>query len=80
MDRPTLRRELKSIVTSLLEIEDFADDKQFIRDLRADSMLMVELAVTVEKRYRVKFPDDEMRDVRCLDDAVRVVGRLLALP
>jgi acyl carrier protein len=80
MDRATLHKELKAIVATLLEIDDFGDEQHFVRDLRADSMLMVELAATVEKRYRIKFPDQEMREVRNLNDAVRVTSRLLQVP
>jgi acyl carrier protein len=72
-----LRNELKAMIADLLEIKDFDDDAHFIRDLRADSMLLVELVVQVEKRYQVKLPEAELRDVRSLRDMQRVTSKLL---
>lgn len=77
MDRATLRRELRAIASSLLELDDFADDAHFVRDLRADSMLLAELAATVERSYQIKLPESELRDVRSLDDVLRLVAPLL---
>lgn len=77
MTREQLRDDLKALIADLLEIGDFDDDAHFIRDLRADSMLLVELVVQVEKRYQLKFPEDELRSVRSLTDMLRVTSRLL---
>jgi acyl carrier protein len=72
-----LRSELKTIIADLLEISDFRDNDHFIRDLRADSMLLEELVVKVEKRYQVKFPNDQLSSMRTLADAVRITAGLL---
>jgi acyl carrier protein len=79
VDRAILRSELKSIIATMLELEDFRDDAHFMRDLRADSMLLSEIAVSVERRFNVQVPDTLMREVRCLNDAVRVVAQLLKI-
>jgi acyl carrier protein len=80
MDRETLRKELKALVASLLEIESFGDKDYFARDLGADSMLLEQMAFDIEERYRFTFPEEQLREILCLDDAVRVVGGLLRLP
>jgi acyl carrier protein len=77
MTREQLRSELKGTIADLLEIKDFGDDDHFIRDLRADSMLLEELVVRLEKRYQLKFPNEELRNVRSLADVLRVTSRLL---
>jgi acyl carrier protein len=74
-----LRNELKAMIADLLEIKTFDDDAHFIRDLRADSMLLVELVVRVEKRYQVKLPEAELRNIRSLTDMLRVTSKLLNL-
>ncbi|WP_437587465.1 acyl carrier protein [Sorangium sp. So ce1000] len=77
MTREALRGELKAIIADLLEIGDFRDDDHFIRDLRADSMLLEELVARVEKHYRVSFPNEKLRGMRTLNDVVRVTSELL---
>ena len=77
MTSATLRSELKTIIADLLEINDFGDGDHFIRDLRADSMLLEELVVKVEKRYQIKFPNQELSSMRTLNDAVRITAKLL---
>jgi acyl carrier protein len=67
------------MILSMLEIDDFRDDQHFVRDLRADSMLLTELAVRVERHFKVQVSEHEMREVRTLNDAVRVTARLLKL-
>jgi acyl carrier protein len=80
VDRETLRKELRVLVASLLEIEHFGDQDYFARDLGADSMLLEQLAFDIEDRYHITFPEEQLREILCLDDAVRVVGGLLRLP
>lgn len=79
MTRDELRKELKATIADLLEIDDFKDEDHFIRDLRADSMLLVELVVRIEKRYQVKFPNAELREILNLEDVLRVTSKLLGV-
>lgn len=79
MNQEQLRNELKTIIADLLEINDFGDNDHFIRDLRADSMLLEELVVRVEKRYQVRFPNEELRNMRTLRDVQRVTAKLLGV-
>lgn len=38
-----------------------ADHTEFITDLGVDSLLALEVVVVLEKRYQVRFSEDEMR-------------------
>ena len=80
MDRMTLRSELKSTIAYLLEIDDFRDDQHFMRDLGADSMLLIEVVARIEKRYGTSVPEEELRKVRCLTDVVKLIGDKMGLP
>jgi acyl carrier protein len=77
MTEKGVRAEVKAMIGDLLEIDDFSDEEHFVRDLRADSMLLEELVVRLEKRYEIQLPNAEMQGVKCLTDAVAVVSRLL---
>jgi len=79
MTLATLHDELKTMIAGLLEIDNFGDEEHFIRDLRADSMMMEETVVTIERRYKIQLPNERLREVRCLSDLVRVVGRIMGI-
>jgi acyl carrier protein len=79
MTRATLHDDLKAMIASLLEIDNFGDEDHFLRDLRADSMLIEEAVVNIERRYKIQLPNERLGDVRCLTDLVRVVGSIMGI-
>jgi acyl carrier protein len=70
------------ILTGLAEIlhevagvlpENVSPDKNFIDDLDVDSLSMVEVVVAAEERFDVKIPDDEVKNLRTVGDAVTYI-------
>jgi acyl carrier protein len=63
---------LGEIVNEIVGIpaEDVQPDKAFIADLDIDSLSMVEVIVAAEERFGVKIPDDSVKDLRTVRDAV----------
>ena len=45
-------------------------DKEFIGDLDVDSLSMVEIVVAAEEKFGVRIPDDEVKNLRTVGDAV----------
>jgi len=74
-----LHGELKTMLSTFLEIDDFGDDEHFVRDLRADSMLMEAVVANIEKQYGIQLPNQMLRNVRCLNDLLLVVGGIMGL-
>ena len=50
--------------------EDVALDKSFTDDLDVDSLSMVEVVVAAEERFDVKIPDDDVKNLKTVGDAV----------
>jgi len=50
-------------------------DKTFIDDLDVDSLSMVEVVVAAEERFDVKIPDDDVKDLRTVGDAVTYIQK-----
>ena len=50
-------------------------DKSFIDDLDVDSLSMVEVVVAAEERFGVKIPDDDVKDLRTVGDAVSYIQK-----
>lgn len=50
-------------------------EKTFIDDLDVDSLSMVEVVVAAEERFGVKIPDDDVKDLKTVGDAVAYIQR-----
>ena len=50
-------------------------DKSFIDDLDLDSLTMVEVATTAEDKFGVRIPDDNLKDLKTVRDAVDFIEK-----
>ena len=50
--------------------DDVTAEKSFVDDLDIDSLSMVEIAVQAEDKFGVKIPDDEVKNLKTVGDAV----------
>ncbi|PYC73876.1 acyl carrier protein [Streptomyces tateyamensis] len=71
-DKDAVLEGLAEIVNEIAGIptEDVALDKSFTDDLDVDSLSMVEVVVAAEERFDVKIPDDEVKNLKTVGDAV----------
>jgi acyl carrier protein len=50
-------------------------DKTFVDDLDIDSLSMVEIAVAAQDRFGVEIPDDQLKDLKTVQDVIDYVRR-----
>jgi acyl carrier protein len=50
-------------------------DKSFTDDLDIDSLSMVEVVVAAEERFEVKIPDEDVKNLATVGDAVDYIAR-----
>jgi acyl carrier protein len=50
-------------------------DKSFVDDLDIDSLSMVEIAVAAQDKFGVEIPDDELKNLKTVQDVVAFVQR-----
>ena len=48
-------------------------DSDFISDLNADSLDIVQMLITMESEYGVEFDDDEIKGIKTVGDIVKFV-------
>jgi acyl carrier protein len=74
----------QEILTGLGEIIDeiagvpadqVTPDKSFVDDLDIDSLSMVEIAVAAQDKFGVEIPDDELKNLKTVQDVVVFVQR-----
>ena len=72
-----IRSSLAEIVNEIagIPVEDVQLDKSFTDDLDVDSLSMVEVVVAAEEKFDVKIPDDEVKNLKTVGDAVAFIER-----
>ena len=72
-----IRADLADIVNEVAGIpaDDVQLDKSFVDDLDVDSLSMVEVVVAAEEKFDVKIPDDEVKNLKTVGDAVAFIER-----
>ena len=75
-----IRTDLAEIVNEVAGIpaEDVQLDKSFTDDLDVDSLSMVEVVVAAEEKFDVKIPDDEVKNLKTVGDAVDFIVKAQA--
>ncbi|MGP3947304.1 acyl carrier protein [Streptomyces sp. 7N604] len=71
--------QLRNLVADTLDVtpEAITDEARFKEDLQADSLIALELAVTLERRYTVEISEEEIGRVRRLPDVYELLVRKL---
>jgi acyl carrier protein len=56
-------------------VADVQPGKSFIDDLDVDSLSMVEIATAAEDTFGVRIPDDDLKNLRTVGDAVNYIEK-----
>jgi acyl carrier protein len=75
-----IRTGLAEIVNEIagIPVDDIQLEKSFTDDLDVDSLSMVEVVVAAEERFGVQIPDDEVKQLKTVGDAVAYIERAVA--
>jgi acyl carrier protein len=74
----------QEILTGLSEIideiagvpaDEVTADKNFVDDLDIDSLSMVEIAVAAQDKFGVEIPDDQLKDLKTVQDVITYVHK-----
>ncbi|MEO8828776.1 acyl carrier protein [Lapillicoccus sp.] len=57
-----------------IETDQVELDKSFTDDLDIDSLSMMTIVVNAEEKFGVKIPDDEVKNLKTVRDAVTFIG------
>jgi acyl carrier protein len=72
-----IRSDLAEIVNEVAGVpaDDVQLDKSFVDDLDVDSLSMVEVVVAAEEKFGVTIPDDEVKNLSTVGDAVSFIEK-----
>jgi acyl carrier protein len=55
--------------------DEVTPDKNFVDDLDIDSLSMVEIAVAAQDKFGVEIPDEQLKDLKTVQDVVNFVSK-----
>lgn len=72
------KEEIKKIIADIAEIPqtDIKDNALFAEDLGIDSMMALEIAATIEKKFKIPIPEEEIPKIRSLNNICEVLEKL----
>jgi acyl carrier protein len=75
--RATIKKSIANITN--INLEEIADSASYKDDLQLDSLTILEIAVDAEYQFQVTIPDEDLSEIRTVDDTVRIVQQHLEL-
>ena len=79
IDPKKLENELKVLIAEIVEIEPgkITPDANFVEDLGMDSMMALEILASIEKKYRLRLPEENLTKITNLNKVVELVDKFL---
>ena len=74
-----LEKQVKDIVVKVIEAEpeEITPDADFMNDLGVDSLKAIEITGAIEKTFKISVPEDQIRNIRTLSQAIALTKQLL---
>lgn len=75
-----IKTRVREIIQQITNLDDskLGDDTLFVDELQLDSLVLLEIAVTVDKEYRLGLTEEEMFTFGNIDIISRLVNQKLA--
>jgi acyl carrier protein len=79
MSTDDIRAKVKNSIAKITNIsfDQIPDHASYKDDLQLDSLTILEIAVDAEYQFQVQLTDDDLGEIRTVDDTVRMVQQYL---
>lgn len=77
VDTKNLEQEIRNLITDIIEIEpsQIDLDSHLVEDLGMDSMMALEILASLEKKYHITIPEEELPRLTTLAQAIELVKK-----
>ena len=74
MDTMTLEQDVRLLIANILEMEPDKVDPEanLVEDLGMDSMMALEILATLEKKFKIKIPENDLPKIVTLQGAIEL--------
>ena len=72
-----LEDEIRGVIGGILEVDPthISAEARLVQDLGMDSMMALEIIASLEKKYRIKLPEQELQNVTTLNRVIELTRR-----
>jgi acyl carrier protein len=79
-EREKIAENLRRIVATVAELSEDAVglDAKFVEELDLDSMALLEIAAAVEREYKIRIDEQDLKKLATINDAVDLASKYLA--
>ena len=70
-----IAEKVKEIVSDKLDVDpaEIQEDKDFVEDLKADSLAIVEVVLALEEQFEIEIPDEDTEKIKTVKDAIEYI-------
>ena len=70
-----LEKEVRRLIADIVELPEdkITPDAQFVEDLGMDSMMALEILASIEKKYKIQIPEENLAKLTNLSETVQLV-------
>lgn len=74
-----VQEEVKNLIAEIVEIEPekIEPEARFVEDLGMDSMMALEILASVEKKYSIKIPEENLMKMNNLKQIIELIAQFL---
>ncbi len=74
-----LENDLKNLIAEIVEIEPekITPEASFVEDLGMDSMMALEILASIEKKYKLRIPEENLTKITNLNKVVELANKFL---
>ena len=75
----TIQDKARALISSKMKVDEseVTEDKHLFNDLGADSLDFVELSMTLEREFNVKFSEEDMASVKTVGDVYALIEKYI---
>jgi acyl carrier protein len=72
-----LEQEIRALIADIIELDpaQIDPDAHLVEDLGMDSMMALEILASIEKRYKIRIPEEELPKITTLNRAVELARK-----
>ena len=72
-----VEREVRSLIADIIEMDPDAisPDAHLVEDLGMDSMMALEILASLEKKFKIRIPEDELPKITTLNKAIELTKK-----
>ena len=73
----TIQDKTRALISSKMKLDEseITEEKHLFNDLGADSLDFVELSMTLEREFNVKFSEEDMANVKTVGDVYALIEK-----